>query len=99
MHNRGRWVGWLGWVVGNSWRGSCIWHAGVCRIPVGRDTPICIKSLFLRFLKAPLTSKVKQAETNEYIKHEIYAISTVLILIIISLSEFHYYDHASSQFR
>ena len=56
-----------GWVQGggggllvSSWRWSCIWHAGICRIPVGGDKPICVKSLFLRFLKAPITSKLKQ---------------------------------------
>ena len=62
--SRGR----VGGVVGSSWRGSCIWHASACRIPVGGDTPICVKSLFLRFLKAPVTLKLKPAETNEYVK-------------------------------
>ena len=68
----GGWVGRWGWVVGNSawWGGSCTNDLAcrpVCRIPVGGDTPVCMKSLFfLRFLKAPVT-KLKPAETNEYV--------------------------------
>ena len=40
---------------------------GGLAIFLGGDTPICVKSLFLGFLTAPVTSKLKQAEANEYI--------------------------------
>ena len=71
-HHGGGWVGWWGWVVGSSWWWSCVWHASVCCIPGGRDTPICVKTLCLRFLKAPVTSKLETAEATEYVNFRCY---------------------------
>ena len=44
------------------------WHASVCHTPKG-DTPICVKTLFLRFLTPPVTWKLETAEANvnEYV--------------------------------
>ena len=62
-------MGW--WGVGSGW---WVAHGGeavsvgmpafAIFLAVGGDTPICVKSLFLRFLKAPVTTKVKQAEAK-----------------------------------
>ena len=54
--------GW--WVVHGC---EAVWHASVCRTPMGGDMSICMKTLFLRFLTAPVTSKLEPAGANEYV--------------------------------